>query len=66
MNSYIRNINFKEEDSLEKLRQRLHEIPERSMQERKTKETLMQYLQNKTDLEIVDRGHGFMPGRRQI
>lgn len=44
---------------MEKLRQRLHEIPERSMQERKTKETLMQYLQDKTDLEIVDRGAWF-------
>lgn len=44
---------------MENLRQILHAIPERSMQERKTKETLVKYLQENTDLEVTDRGSWF-------
>lgn len=44
---------------MKNLRQQLHQIPERSMQEKKTRATLMEFLKNETDLEIVDRGNWF-------
>lgn len=44
---------------MEKLRKILHEIPERSMQEVQTKKTLMQFIQEQTDLKIVDQGNWF-------
>lgn len=47
------------EEEVRELRQMLHQIPEFSMQEKKTKEFLMGYLQRETDLEIVDCGPWF-------
>ncbi len=44
---------------MKNLRQQLHQIPERSMQEKQTKATLMEFLRTETDLEIVDRGSWF-------
>lgn len=44
---------------MEELRKMLHGIPERSMQEVRTKKTLMQFLQENTDVEVVDRGQWF-------
>ena len=44
---------------MEQLRKILHAIPERSMQERKTKETLTEYLQKNTDLDVTDCGTWF-------
>ena len=41
------------------LRHRLHSIPEASMHETQTKEMLMSFLKENTDLEIVDRGAWF-------
>ena len=41
------------------LRRRLHSIPEASMHEMQTKEVLMSFLRENTDLEIVDRGAWF-------
>lgn len=41
---------------MKNLRQQLHNIPEPSMQEKKTKKTLIEFLQAETDLKIVDCG----------
>ncbi len=41
------------------LRHRLHNIPEASMHETRTKAVLMSFLKENTDLEIVDRGAWF-------
>ncbi|MCI8743977.1 MAG: amidohydrolase, partial [Lachnospiraceae bacterium] len=49
-------------DHLEKiieLRHRLHACPELSLQEHRTKETLMEFLRAHTCLEVVDRGRWF-------
>ena len=56
-----------EKDLLDKiiaLRKKLHEIPERSLAETKTKQTLMQFLQENTTLLIVDRGKWFYAVRK--
>lgn len=42
-----------------RLREKLHKIPEASMHETETKHTLMSFLKEYTDLEIVDRGVWF-------
>lgn len=42
-----------------RLRRRLHAHPELSMEERWTKQTLMDFLKEHTRLELVDRGHWF-------
>lgn len=50
------------EEFLEKiirLRHRLHAHPELSMEERWTRETLMDFLRKNTRLKLVDRGHWF-------
>lgn len=41
------------------LRKRLHEVPEKSMQEKKTKEILMDYVKIETKLEVIDCGNWF-------
>lgn len=41
------------------LRQKLHAIPEKSMEEYKTKSTLIHFLQKHTSLDIVDQGSWF-------
>lgn len=49
-------------DELEKviaLRHSLHKIPEKSLEETKTKETLMAFLKENTSFEIVDNGSWF-------
>ena len=56
-----------EKDLLNKiiaLRKKLHEIPERSLAETKTKQTLMQFLQENTTLSIVDCGKWFYAVRK--
>lgn len=56
-----------EKDLLDKiiaLRKKLHEIPERSLAETKTKQTLMQFLQENTTLSIVDCGKWFYAVRK--
>ena len=44
---------------MKNLRQQLHNIPEPSMLEKKTKKTLIEFLQKETDLKIVDCGSWF-------
>lgn len=44
---------------IKELRKKLHNIPEPSMQEYKTKQLLMGFLRRNTDLHIVDRGKWF-------
>lgn len=46
------------------LRQRLHKIPEKSMEEYKTKSALMEFIRDNTALEIVDRGEWFYALKR--
>lgn len=46
-------------ECITKLRHQLHEIPETSMQEKKTKELLMQFLRTHTTWTVVDRGAWF-------
>lgn len=46
------------------LRARLHNLPEKSMQEKKTKAALIQYLAEHTDLEIHDQGCWFYAAYR--
>lgn len=56
-----------EKDLLDKiiaLRKKLHEIPERSLAETKTKQTLMQFLQENTTLSIEDCGKWFYAVRK--
>ena len=56
-----------EKDLLDKiiaLRKKLHGIPERSLAETKTKQTLMQFLQENTTLSIEDRGKWFYAVRK--
>ena len=44
---------------MKNLRQQLHNIPEPSMLEKKTKKTLIEFLQEETELKIVDCGSWF-------
>lgn len=44
---------------MKNLRQQLHNIPEPSMLEKKTKKTLIEFLQEETDLKVVDCGSWF-------
>lgn len=44
---------------IKELRKRLHNIPEPSMREYKTKQLLMDFLRSNTNLDIVDRGEWF-------
>ncbi len=56
-----------EKDLLDKiiaLRKKLHGMPERSLAETKTKQTLMQFLQENTTLSIEDRGKWFYAVRK--
>lgn len=46
-------------NAIQELRRKLHEIPEPSMQEHKTRQLLMDFLRSHTGLEIVDRGSWF-------
>lgn len=46
-------------EMISELRRKLHDIPEPSMQERKTKQLLMDFLRKNTTLNIVDRGEWF-------
>ena len=46
-------------DMIKELRRTLHDIPEPSMKEVKTKRLLMDFLRSHTGLEIVDRGAWF-------
>lgn len=41
------------------LRQTLHRIPEKSFEEKRTKETLMNYIREHSTLEVIDRGAWF-------
>ena len=58
-----------QEETLQKavaLRHHLHQHPELSMEETWTRQTLMDFLRQNTDLEIRDQGHWFcarLPGR---
>ena len=51
---------------MKNLRQQLHNIPEPSMQEKKTKKTLIEFLQAETDLKIVDCGSWFYAWKKGV
>ena len=51
-------------EKIMELRKQLHQIPEHSMQEVKTKQMLMDFLKSHTALEIVDRGAWFYAVKR--
>jgi len=51
-------------EQIMELRKQLHQIPEHSMQEVKTKQMLMDFLKSHTTLEIVDRGAWFYAVKR--
>ena len=51
---------------MKNLRKQLHNIPEPSMQEKKTKKTLIEFLQKETDLKIVDCGSWFYAWKKGV
>lgn len=52
-------ITDKELEQIRRLRKTLHAMPEKSMEEVRTKAQLMEFLRRETTLEIVDRGAFF-------
>ncbi len=46
-------------EKIKALRSRLHKIPERSLEEVKTKQTLMAFLKENTSFQLVDKGGWF-------
>ena len=51
-------------DRITRLRHELHKIPEASMKEHRTKQTIMDFLAANTTLEVVDRGAWFYAVKR--
>ena len=52
-------MNQENRRKITQLRHQLHRYPELSMQEYRTKDTLINFIKKETDLEVTDRGHWF-------
>lgn len=52
-------MNQENRRKITQLRHQLHSYPELSMQEYRTKDTLINFIKKETDLEVEDRGHWF-------
>lgn len=52
-------MNQENRRKITQLRHQLHKYPELSMQEYRTKDTLINFIKKETDLEVEDRGHWF-------
>lgn len=52
-------MNQENRRKITQLRHQLHRYPEISMQEYRTKDTLINFIKKETDLEVTDRGHWF-------